>query len=205
MKIKITSLATSLFTLGLLTVSTNTHASDYIIDTKDMHAFIQFRVQHLGYSWLYGRFNRFKGTFSYDESAPEKASLEVTIDTNSVDSNHAVRDKHLRGRDFLDVAKFPHAKFISTRYIPKPKGNGILQGQLTLHGITKPISITVESIGAGNDPWGGYRRGFEGKTTFTMADFGLTKNLGFKSKEVELTLSIEGSKLREKETNSLFQ
>jgi len=204
MKIKTTSLTTSLLAIGLLVSSVNTNASDYIIDTKGMHAFIQFRVQHLGYSWLYGRFNRFNGKFSYDERAPEKASLEVTINTNSVDSNHAERDKHLRGRDFLDVAKFPQAKFISTRYIPKPKGKGILQGQLTLHGITKPISITVESIGAGNDPWGGYRRGFEGKAKFAMADFGLTKNLGFKSKDVELILSIEGTKLRDKESNSLF-
>ena len=202
MKIKIISLSTSVLALGLLIASVTTKAADYLIDTKGAHAFIQFRVQHLGYSWLYGRFNSFSGKFSYDESAPGKASLEITINTKSVDSNHAERDKHLRGRDFLDVAKFPQAKFVSTRYIPGKKGRGVLQGSFTLHGITKPISISVESIGAGNDPWGGYRRGFEGRAKFTMADFGLTKNLGYKSKDVELILSIEGTKLRPKESST---
>ncbi len=205
MKIKITTLSLPIIVFALLSTPIKANADNYLIDTKGMHAFIQFRVQHLGYSWLYGRFNSFRGKFSYDVSSPQKTSLEVTIDTKSVDSNHAERDKHLRGRDFLDVAKFPQAKFISTRYIPQTKDKGILQGNLTLHGITKPISIAVESIGAGNDPWGGYRRGFEGKTKFAMADFGLTQNLGYKSKNVELTLSIEGVKLREKENNSLFE
>lgn len=178
-------------------------ADNYRIDTKDMHASIQFRVQHLGYSWLYGRFNTFKGTFSYDEVFPEKATLAITIETKSIDSNHAERDKHLRGRDFLDVYKFPQATFMSTRYLPQKKGKGILQGNFTLHGITKPLSIAVTSIGAGNDPWGGYRRGFEGKAKFKMADFGLTRNLGVHAQDVELILSIEGTKLRDKQKNPI--
>jgi polyisoprenoid-binding protein YceI len=187
----------------LLMLPSTVMADNYRIDTKDMHAFIQFRVQHLGYSWLYGRFNRFKGTFSYDEASPEKAALAITIETKSIDSNHAERDKHLRGRDFLDVYKFPQATFISTRYIPQKKGKGVLQGNFTLHGITKPLSIAVTAIGAGNDPWGGYRRGFEGKAKFKMADFGLTRNLGAHAKDVELILSIEGTKLRDKQKNPI--
>ena len=90
-------------------------AADYIVDTKGAHAFVQFRVMHLGYSWLYGRFNEFNGDFSYDPKVPEKSEIRVTIDTTSVDSNHAERDKHLRGEKFLDVAKFPEATFVSTR------------------------------------------------------------------------------------------
>ncbi|SEB07735.1 Polyisoprenoid-binding protein YceI [Thiothrix caldifontis] len=182
------ALATSLLALGLFAGST-AHADDYTIDTEGMHAFIQFRIQHLGYSWLYGRFDKFSGNFSYDEAKPEAAKVEVTIDTTSVNSNHAERDKHLSSEDFLDVAKFPEAKFVSTKY-----SSGKLEGNLTLHGVTKPITIDVKEIGAGADPWGGFRRGFEGSTKFALADFGIEKDLGPASKEVEMILSIEGVK-----------
>lgn len=188
------NITASVLLAGLTLNSSALLADDYVIDTKDAHAFIQFRVQHLGYSWLYGRFNEFSGQFSYDDAAPEKTSIEVTIKTDSVDSNHAERDKHLRSDDFLDVKKYPEAKFISTGYTPGKEGKGVLKGNLTLHGITKSLEIEVESIGAGQDPWGGYRRGFEGKTKFAMADFGIVKDLGPKSKDVEMILSLEGIK-----------
>lgn len=190
MKLKI--LTTSLLVAGLTLGSSALMAADYVIDTKDAHAFIQFRVQHLGYSWLYGRFNNFSGKFSYDETAPEKTSVEVNINTASVDSNHAERDKHLRSDDFLDVDQYPEAKFVSTSYTQGKAGKGVLNGNLTLHGVTKPLEIEVQSIGAGKDPWGGYRSGFEGKARFAMADFGILKNLGPKSKDVEMILSVEG-------------
>jgi polyisoprenoid-binding protein YceI len=186
------NLTASLVFAGLTFSSSALYAEDYEIDTKGAHAFIQFRVQHLGYSWLYGRFNEFSGNFSYDEAAPEKATVEVTIKTASVDSNHAERDKHLRSDDFLDVKKFPEAKFVSTGYTPGKDGKGVLKGNLTLHGVTKAVEIDVEHIGAGTDPWGGYRRGFQGSTKFAMADFGIVKDLGPKSKDVEMILSIEG-------------
>lgn len=189
---KLPTLTTSLLIAGLTFGSTALMAADYVIDTKGAHASIKFRVQHLGYSWLYGRFNEFDGKFSYDEAAPEKSSIEVNIKTNSVDSNHAERDKHLRGDDFLDVDKYPQAKFISTSYTPGENGKGTLKGNLTLHGITKPVEIAVQSIGEGKDPWGGYRAGFEGTTNFAMADFGILKDLGPKSKDVEMILSLEG-------------
>jgi polyisoprenoid-binding protein YceI len=189
---KLPTLTTSLLIAGLTFGSTALMAADYVIDTKGAHASIKFRVQHLGYSWLYGRFNEFDGKFSYDEAAPEKASIEVNIKTNSVDSNHAERDKHLRGDDFLDVDKYPQAKFISTSFTQGKDGKGTLKGNLTLHGITKPVEIAVQSIGEGKDPWGGYRAGFEGTTKFAMADFGILKDLGPKSKDVEMILSLEG-------------
>ncbi|MCB1736569.1 MAG: YceI family protein, partial [Gammaproteobacteria bacterium] len=80
----------------LLALTPLAHADKYQIDTKGAHAFIQFRIKHLGYSWLYGRFNTFDGWFSYDEANPDASQVEVNIDTASVDSNHAERDKHLR-------------------------------------------------------------------------------------------------------------
>ncbi|VAW80510.1 Protein yceI precursor [hydrothermal vent metagenome] len=167
-------------------------AADYILDVKDAHAFIQFRIQHLGYSWLHGRFNDFSGKFSYDEANPSAANVEVTIDTSSLDSNHAERDKHLRSDKFLDVKEFPQARFVSTGFKEKDNGTAVLTGNFTLHGVTRPISIDVEHIGNGPDPWGGYRRGFIGTTSFALADYGIKYNLGPKSREVELTLSIEG-------------
>ena len=167
-------------------------AEKYMIDTEGSHAFIQFRIQHLGYSWLSGRFNTFTGNFEYDEKNPDKASVQVEIDVASIDSNHAERDKHLRGDDFLDVKKFPKAKFESTSFKENGDGTAVLKGNFTLHGVTKPVTIDVEHIGHGSDPWGGYRRGFEGTTRIALADFGVNYNLGPKSKEVELTLSVEG-------------
>lgn len=167
-------------------------AYDYVIDTKDAHASIHFRIKHLGFSWLYGRFNRFEGRFSYDERNPSAAKVQVTIDTASLDSNHAERDKHLRGEDFLDVRNYPQAKFVSTGFTEQGEGRALLKGNLTLHGVTRRITIDVEHIGHGPDPWGTYRRGFAGTTTLKLKDFGIDYYLGPASREVEIILSLEG-------------
>lgn len=167
-------------------------AADYVIDTNKAHAFIQFKIKHLGYSWLLGRFNTFEGEFSYDEKNPSNSKIAVRIDPASIDSNHAERDKHLRGEDFLNVSKYPKASFISKSFKEKADGIATLTGDFTLHGVTKELVIDVKHIGHGEDPWGGYRRGFEGKTSFALKDFDINYNLGPASKEVELFLSIEG-------------
>jgi len=183
---------TALSLAAALTLPGLALAEDYVIDTEGGHAFIQFRIPHLGYSWLYGRFNDFSGRFSYDEDTPSEANIEVTIKTASVDSNHAERDKHLRDKDFLDVSQYPEATFKSTSFTPKDDGTAVLKGDLTLRGITKPVTIAVTEIGAGKDPWGGYRRGFQGTTRFALKDFGIERNLGPASRDVEMILSIEG-------------
>lgn len=179
---------------GLAISSLPTQAADYVLDTKGAHAFIQFRIKHLGYSWLYGRFNDFDGKFSYDEKNPNASKVEVNIRTTSIDSNHAERDKHLRGKDFLNVDKFPDAKFVSSSFEEQAGGKAVLKGNLTLHGVTKPISIDVEQIGAGPDPWGGERRGFYGTTSLMLKDFGIEYDLGPASREVFFDLSVEGIK-----------
>ena len=167
-------------------------ADKYVIDTEGAHAFVQFRIKHLGYSWLYGRFNDFSGDFTYSEDNPNDSKIEVVVKTDSIDSNHAERDKHLRGEDFLDVKTYPEARFVSTSYKETGFNKSELTGDLTLHGVTKSITIPITRIGNGPDPWGGYRRGFEGTTTIALKDFGIDYNLGPASTEVELTLSIEG-------------
>lgn len=177
---------------GAIALPAHAEVEQYQIDTEGAHAFVQFRIKHLGYSWLYGRFNTFDGGFSYDTEAPANSAINVEIDVASIDSNHAERDKHLRGEDFLDVAKFPKATFKSTGYQPNGDGTGTLTGDFTLRGVTKPITIAVEEIGHGPDPWGGYRRGFAGTTTLTLKDFGVPRSLGPASAEVEIMLSVEG-------------
>ena len=166
-------------------------AADYVIDTDKAHASINFRIKHLGYSWLTGRFDNFNGTFAYDDAKPEASKVKVEIDTESVDTNHAERDKHLRSDKFLDTAKYPKAVFESTAV----KMNGdkaTIVGNLTLHGVTKQIEIAAEPVGGGSDPWGGYRQGFTGTTTLPLKDFGIDYDLGPASQEVELTLNVEG-------------
>lgn len=169
-------------------------AADYAIDVKGAHASINFKVKHLGYSWLTGRFNDFNGQFSYDPSTPEKSTISVEINTASLDSNHAERDKHLRSDDFLDVKKYPKAKFTSTGFEIKNDNEAVVTGTFTLHGVTKTISFPVHKIGEGKDPWGGYRSGFSGFTSLKMADYGITRNLGPASTHVDLELHIEGIK-----------
>lgn len=169
-------------------------AEEYTIDTKGAHAFIQFRVKHMGFSWLYGRFNDFSGNFTYSDTNPDASKIAVDINVASVDSNHAERDKHLRSKDFLDTDAFPKAKFVSTSYKKTGDKTAELTGDFTLHGVTKPIVIAVEKIGGGKDPWGGYREGFEGRAILKPADFGFAfeKKLGPAAGEIELFLTVEG-------------
>ncbi|MDT8438936.1 MAG: YceI family protein [Wenzhouxiangellaceae bacterium] len=163
----------------------------YQIDIRGQHAFIQFRIPHLGFSWLYGRFNRFDGEFTFDPADPSNSSVSVRIDTGSIDTNHGQRDDHLRGEDFLTTSQFPQAHFESTAFVPLGDDRYRLEGELSLLGRSAPIAIEVEQIGAGQDPWGGFRRGFEGSTTLRLKDWGIDYELPA-AEEVELTLAIEG-------------
>lgn len=184
-----------LLLLLLLTFTSTAPAVErYQIDTKGMHAFVTFKIQHLGFSWLQGRFNRFSGDFTFDADNPANNRVSVDIDVASLDSNHAERDKHLRGERFFDVKKFPTAHFVSTGWEDHGNGKATLKGRFTLRGVARDIEIEVRQIGAGKDPWGGYRRGFEGSTTLKLSDFKMKEAhiLGPAAENVEIWLSIEG-------------
>jgi len=186
-----TAIAFGALSLGSLPALADT----YVIDTKGAHASINFKVAHLGYSWLTVRFNDFSGEFTYDPTNLTASSIQVTINTNSVDSNHAERDKHLRSADFLNVEKFPTATFVSKQIVPDDDGDEFdIIGDLTLNGVTKSIKIEVEKVGEGKDPWDGYRIGFEGETEILMKDFNIKMDLGPASQKVKLELHIEGIK-----------
>ncbi|MDR7091423.1 YceI family protein [Cellvibrio fibrivorans] len=169
-------------------------ADTYVIDTKGAHASINFAIKHLGYSVLTGRFDTFSGEFTYDPAKPEASTVNVSIDTGSVNSNHAERDKHLRSADFLNVEKFPKATFVSKKIVLDDKDEFDIVGDLTLNGVTKSITIEVEKVGEGKDPWGGYRAGFSGETTITLKDFNVKMDLGPASQTVQLELEVEGIK-----------
>jgi len=168
------------------------NAAEYVIDTKGAHAFVNFKIKHLGYSWLHGRFNTFDGEFNYDAEKPNASQIMVNIDTTSLDSNHAERDKHLRGKDFLNVDKYPTATFKSTNITFNNDDSGKVTGDFTLHGVTKSITFDIDKIGEGQDPWGGYRVGFEGETSLKLSDYGINYNLGPASTHVDIGLFFEG-------------
>jgi polyisoprenoid-binding protein YceI len=166
-------------------------ADTYQIDPA--HSFVHFKISHLGFSTLTGRFNTLRGSYTYDHAKAEASSIQVEVDTASVDTNHAERDKHLRGEDFFEVKKYPKATFVSTAFREMEGGKtAMVEGNLTLHGVTRPISLQVEFIGAGNDPWGGYRRGYIGRTTLKRSDFGMHYNLGPAAETVDLEVVVEG-------------
>jgi polyisoprenoid-binding protein YceI len=175
----------------------NAMAADYSIDKEGQHAFVDFKISHLGYSFITGTFRDFDGSFSFDAAKPEDAKVKVTLKTASLFTNHAERDKHVSGGDFLNVGKFPEATFVSTSVKPTGKNadgklTADVTGDLTLLGVTKPVVIKSTFLGEGKDPWGGYRAGFEGTTSINRTDFGKMMDLGPQSNEVALYFTFEG-------------
>ncbi len=174
----------------LLGLPSAAQAAEYKIDPA--HSFIQFRVSHLGIGFVFGRFNTLEGNFTYDPAAgPSAQKVSVTIDTASVDTNHAERDKDLRSSNYLEVETFPTITFVSTGYSGDADG-GTLTGDLSYRGVTKSISFPIKLIAEGDDPWGGYRAGFEAKYTLLRKDFGEDRDFGPKGETVVLEMIIEG-------------
>nr|WP_312830888.1 YceI family protein [Pantoea eucrina] len=176
---------------ALFATSLNASAAEYKIDKEGQHAFVQFRIQHLGYSWLYGTFKDFDGGFTFDDANPAADKVNVTINTRSLDTNHAERDKHLRSADFLNTSKYPQATFTSTE-VKKEGERYKVTGNLTLNGVTKPITLDARLMGEGKDPWGGYRAGFEASGEVVLKEFNISKDLGPASQKAELIISVEG-------------
>ncbi|MBF0380218.1 MAG: YceI family protein [Magnetococcales bacterium] len=164
-------------------------ADNYRIDPS--HSFVEFSISHLGISVLQGRFNDISGDFNYDKNNPNSAKITVLVKTASVDSNHAERDKHLRNKDFLHVSKYPKATFTTTSFSGNGK-TGTLKGKLTIHGKTNRVAIPIVYVGAGKDPWGGYRMGFTGKLRIKRSDYGISYNLGPAAESMDLGFFIEG-------------
>ena len=188
----------SAVTAVLLLGAWSAQAEDYKID--ETHSFIQFRTKHLGYSWLYGRFNVIGGTFTYDAAQPSSNRIAITVDTDSINTNHDLRDEHLQEK-YLHTDKAPKATFTSTAY-KGDANSGEVTGELTLNNTKKIVTIPVKKIGEGSDPWGGYRVGCEGTLTIDTRDYGYNYQLGDSSYIVDLQLGVEGVRVSGKPAKS---
>jgi polyisoprenoid-binding protein YceI len=168
------------------------------IDTA--HSAIHFSVRHMVVSKTRGRFGKWSGQILLDGENFEKASVAIEIDPASVDTADAQRDGHLRSADFFDVEKFPKATFKSTKVKSNGDGKLSILGDLTVHGVTKPVTLDATYEGAGKDPWGGERIGFSATTTINRLDFGVSFNKALDAggvlvgEKVELNLEVEAVK-----------
>jgi polyisoprenoid-binding protein YceI len=153
-------------------------ADTYNFGGKDAaHSEIGFKITHWMVNKVHGSFDKFEGQISYDEKNVEKSKVDVTIDTASINTRNDMRDKHLKSPDFFDVEKFPQATFKSSKVEKAKDGKGLdVSGDLTLHGITKPVVLKVTIPGKIEDNYGNTRLGFEATTTLKRTDFGIAWN-----------------------------
>ena len=161
-------------------------------DLDPAHSYVHFQVDHLGMAKSFGRFNDISGKFSFDEATPANSQFDFTVAATSVDTGNEKRDTHLRSPDFFNVAKYPSITFTSTRVKKLAANRFEVVGTLTLHGTARSVSAEVVQTGAGKDPWGNHRRGFESRFTLKRSDYGMDKLMNAASDEVALTISVEG-------------
>lgn len=164
------------------------------------HSSVNFHIRHLMVSKVHGRFTKWSGTLALDEQDLTRSKIDVTIDAASIDTREDKRDEHLRSADFLDVASFPAITFSSTQIEREGEDTYRVLGELTIHGVTRPVALEVEGGARVTDPWGGTRTGFSAKTSISRKDFGLTWNVALEAggflvgDKLEITLEIEAVK-----------
>lgn len=182
--------AAAVRTVGGLTVP---EAGTYQIDPS--HSVVEFVVRHLGLAKVRGRFNQFEGTIVIGED-PLDSRVDAVIDPATIDTRDSGRDEHLRSADFLDVEHHPTLEFHSTGV--RQKGSDVqVDGNLTIRGVTRPVTLALEVEGVEVDPWGNTRAGFSASTEVNREEFGLTWNQALESggwlvgKQVRIELSCE--------------
>lgn len=162
-------------TLLLAGLPALTQATTWQIDPA--HAAIEFRVRHLMVAWVKGAFPAVKGTIEIDETDLSRSKVSVTIETASIDTNHAKRDEHLRSADFFDVAKFPTMTFVSKKVLADGGQLRQVTGDLTIRDVTREVTLNVDELTPSiKDPWGNTRRGATATAEINRKDFGLTWN-----------------------------
>lgn len=140
------------------------------------HTNVEFAVKHMMISTVRGRFAEVDGTVRTDEANPANARVEISIKTSSIDTRVPDRDAHLRSPDFLEADKYPEITFRSTRIEPTGDKKFRVSGDLTIHGVTRPVVLDATEEGRGKDPWGGERLGFSATTTIDRREYGLQWN-----------------------------
>jgi polyisoprenoid-binding protein YceI len=178
----------------LLVVGTSAiHAADaYAIDP--VTSSVLFRVKHFNVAYFHGTFNVVKpeSSLMWDEANPANSKVEIIVDSGSVDSRNEKRDAHLANPDFFDAKQFPVIKFTSTSVKSTDATHFEVAGNFTMHGVTRPITITVTKTGEGKDPKGAHRIGFETVFMIKRSDYGMDKMLENIGDEVTITFSTEG-------------
>ncbi|SET34069.1 YceI family protein [Stigmatella erecta] len=171
-------------------------ASTWEIDPA--HSSAKFTVKHMMITNVTGEFGNVTGTVNLDDKDPSKTSITASVDTTTINTNQAKRDAHLKSPDFFDVEKYPAMTFKSTSVKANGKEKFKVMGDLTLHGVTKPVTLDVESASTEiKDPWGGTRRGASATTKLNRKDFGLTWNQALEtggvavSEDVNVTLDLQ--------------
>ena len=186
--------ALSLLATALLGASAAAQAQTWQLDPA--HCSAQFAVRHMGISTVRGTFNKLSGTVQYDPAAPAKSSVDVTIDTTSVDSRVEQRDNDLRSDKFLDATKYPTITFRSKRVEQTANGKLKVTGDLTIHGVTKEAVLDVDGPSQPiKDPRGNERMGASATTTVNRRDFGMTNYpAAMVGDDVNVTIDVEMSK-----------
>lgn len=183
----------SLIAVLVLTIAGSlAHAAD-TFKVDPVHAFVAFRIKHLDVSYSYGRFNNPTGTVTWDSADPTKSSINIEVKTDSVDTDNEKRDAHLKGPDFFDAKQFPTISFKSTAIKAAGENKFEVTGDLTLHGVTKSITINLDKTGEKQTQMG-YRAGWETMFKIKRSDYGMTNMVGPVGDEVDLVVSIEGVK-----------
>jgi polyisoprenoid-binding protein YceI len=146
----------------------------YSIDTS--HSDVNFSVRHMVFAKVRGHFTKWTAELAFDPADPSRSSVNVTIETGSIDTREPQRDAHLKSADFLDAEKFPTIAYKSSKVERAGAKKYAVTGDLTIHGVTKPVTLEVEELGGGKDPWGNQRLAFAAKTKIDRGDFGLKWN-----------------------------
>ena len=186
----------SISTIIALALPTFAFASTWNIDPD--HSNVGFKVRHLMVSNVKGSFDKHTGIVEINDKDITKSKVEVSIDTNSINTNVKKRDDHLRSADFFDVAKYPTMTFVSKKVAKSGKDKLKVTGDLTLHGVTKEVVLDVEGPSKeSKDPWGNIRKGATATTKINRKDFGLVWNAALETggvavgDEITITLEIE--------------
>lgn len=175
---------------GLVAVMPVRAADEYTVDP--MHSGVNFKISHLGLSWIYGRFDSYSGNFTLDPADPGKCAFGLTIKAASIDTNNAKRDDHLRSPDFFNVKQFSAIRFKSTAVKPVKDGYAVT-GDLTLHGVTKPVTFTL--LGGRKAEFQGMQRtGFSTELVLKRSEFGMVKFAEALGDDVHIAISFEGIK-----------
>jgi polyisoprenoid-binding protein YceI len=160
------------------------------------HASVLFGVSHLGFSKTFGRFNTIEGVFNLDQGSPENSTVEVTIDAASLDTNHAGRDEHLRGKDFFNVTEFPKLTYKSTSVKLTGEKTAVVTGDLTMHGVTKPVPLEVTLVNQGPNPMDKSKivAGFSARGALKRSDFGMGYAAPVLGDDVEIIIEVDAIK-----------